>query len=147
MSTVSSATTEWWKVPTSTETLDTSATTTLNDYDSFLQLLAVELQNQDPSDPVSNTEYVAQMAQISTLQQLQSIYTNVSASNAYSMIGRKVIYETTDSSTGNTLYYSGVVESVAVQNNNVYLYINGNEVSLGSVVGVGGVATSETSET
>lgn len=147
MTTVSSATTEWWKIPTSTETLTSSTTNTLNDFDSFLKLLATELQNQDPSDPVSNTEYVSQMAQISTLQQLQSIYTNVSTSNAYSMIGREVTYTDTDSITGDTLYYSGVVESVAVQNSNVYLYINGEPVSLGSVVEVGDTATSETSET
>ena len=40
--------------------------TTLDQSD-FLALMSAQLKNQDPTKPVDNTEYVAQMAQFSTV--------------------------------------------------------------------------------
>lgn len=41
--------------------------------DAFLRLLTTQLQNQDPMDPVKNEDFVAQLAQFSSLEQLQNI--------------------------------------------------------------------------
>lgn len=41
--------------------------------DAFLRLLTVQLQNQDPLDPVKNEDFVAQLSQFSSLEQLQQI--------------------------------------------------------------------------
>lgn len=41
--------------------------------DSFLQLLVLELQNQDPLEPVKNSEMVAQLAQFSSLEQMEAL--------------------------------------------------------------------------
>lgn len=46
--------------------------------DAFLNLLLVQLQNQDPMDPVKNEDFLAQLAQFSSLEQLQSINKAVS---------------------------------------------------------------------
>ena len=48
--------------------------------DAFLTLLTVQLQNQDPMDPVKNEDFVAQLAQFSSLEQLQGINEAVSGS-------------------------------------------------------------------
>lgn len=44
------------------------------DYDAFLKLLVAEMQNQDPTKPMESTEYVAQLASFSNVE--QSIQTN-----------------------------------------------------------------------
>ena len=44
------------------------------DYDAFLQLLVAEMQNQDPTKPMESTEYVAQLASFSNVE--QAIQTN-----------------------------------------------------------------------
>ena len=47
--------------------------------DAFLKLLVVQLQNQDPTSPQSNTEFIAQLATFSSLEQLTSINKAVTA--------------------------------------------------------------------
>ena len=39
----------------------------------FLTLLVTQMQNQDPLNPMSNAEFTSQLAQLSTLEQLQSM--------------------------------------------------------------------------
>jgi flagellar basal-body rod modification protein FlgD len=47
--------------------------------DAFLKLLITQLQNQDPTAPQSNTEFIAQLAQFSSLEQLTGINQAVTA--------------------------------------------------------------------
>lgn len=53
--------------------LPEGARSTNIDKDAFLTLLVVQLQNQDPTAPQSNTEFIAQLATFSSLEQLTKI--------------------------------------------------------------------------
>ena len=55
--------------------------------DAFLKLLTVQLKNQDPMDPVKNEDFVAQLSQFSSLEQLQQINKAVSGDGESSEIG------------------------------------------------------------
>lgn len=45
--------------------------------DAFLQLLVTQLRNQDPLDPQDNSEYIAELAQFSSLEQMTNVVTNL----------------------------------------------------------------------
>ncbi len=47
----------------------------------FLQLLVAQMENQDPMEPMSNEESIAQLAQFSTLEQMNNIADGISKSN------------------------------------------------------------------
>lgn len=106
------------------------------DYDAFLKLLVAELKNQDPTKPMESTEYIAQLASFSSVE--QTIQTNekldklLSASfitNAGSLIGRTVT-----SSDGSV---SGKVEQVKVSDGvGVAVLSNGEQLSIDSTVTV-----------
>jgi flagellar basal-body rod modification protein FlgD len=47
--------------------------------DVFLKLLVTQLKNQDPLEPQDNSAFLAQLAQFSSLEQLQQIKANTSS--------------------------------------------------------------------
>lgn len=126
--------TDYWITPTTTETSSETGTNSL-DFNAFLELIATELSNQDPLDPVGSTEYVSQMAQISSMQQLENMSAYMASYQALSLLDKCVIYQTTDSS-GQTVTASGTVTSVINSGGTTYLNVNGTLVSHDSIVEV-----------
>jgi len=51
----------------------TTGTSSLTNPDMFLQLIIAQIQNQDPLQPTDSTQFVTQLAQFSSLQQLSGI--------------------------------------------------------------------------
>ena len=65
--------------------------------DEFLRILITQLTNQDPTEPMSDREFIAQMAQFSTLEQMTNMTTEfrrlgslLQAGQAYSVLGKTV---------------------------------------------------------
>lgn len=96
----------------------------------FLQLLTTELKNQDPMQPVDDTQSVAQLAQFSALSateelntSFQNFQSNFGVMQAASLIGQKVTVDTPDAK-GNLSTETGTVSSIAVENGKPYFTMN-----------------------
>ena len=65
-----------------TSTSNTSSTSAINtlDKNSFMKLLIAQMQNQDPMSPMDGTQFAAQLAQFSSLEQLQNLNTSMTTS-------------------------------------------------------------------
>jgi flagellar basal-body rod modification protein FlgD len=110
-------------------------TQTLNQQD-FLNLLVTQLQNQDPMNPMSDTDFIAQMAQFSTLQQSQQTYQSISEMQADNLIGSTVNV----SSTGG-VSDTGVVSGVIANSGAPEILINGAPYTLSDIQSVTPSAT------
>jgi len=84
----------------------------------YLEVLIAQLQNQNPLEPLDNTEMASQLAQFSQLQQLESMNSNfakvlAATENTYasSLIDKEVtFFKQTD--TGDLIEMSGTVKKV-----------------------------------
>lgn len=105
---------------------DKKETTNKNELgkDAFLQLLVCQMQNQDPLEPKTDTEFVSQLASFSQLEQLQNLTASNETSQAFSLVGRNVILAIQDANK-NTTHISGRVDFVNVVGNKVKLSVNG----------------------
>lgn len=54
-----------------------TANATEQDYTMFLQLMLAQLENQDPTSPMENTEWLSQLAQYSSLEQMTAMNANM----------------------------------------------------------------------
>ena len=92
------------------------------DKEAFLQLLVAQMKYQDPLQPTSNTEYIAQYAQFSQVEQMQNMSASMDLQRASSLVGQTVYVKTTSSS-GDTQYIQGKVDYVVFENNKAYMSI------------------------
>lgn len=99
------------------------------DKEAFLQLLVAEMQNQDPLEPTSNTEYITQYAQFSEVESLGNMSSSMELNRASSLVGQEVYIKTT-SSEGVAQYVQGKVDYVVYENNKAFLSINESLYSL-----------------
>lgn len=119
-------------VDNTSSTTETKSTNDLG-YDEFLQLLCAEMQYQDPLEPTSNTEYVAQLATFSQMESMLNMQNTMEANSANSLVGKYVIVKSTSSTTGETTAEAGFVDYVQYENNTPYLSINGKLYSYADV--------------
>lgn len=93
------------------------------DKDAFLQLLVAQMQYQDPLEPTSNTEYMSQLAQFSSVEELQNINQTFSNNRALNLAGQYVILNVPDTA-GNINQISGLVDYVTINGGKTYFSIN-----------------------
>ncbi|MCR5585824.1 MAG: hypothetical protein K6F63_10375 [Lachnospiraceae bacterium] len=121
---------------TTTEEKETRGTSNLGK-DAFLQLLVAEMQNQDPLEPSTNTEWISQLATFSQLEELQSLSSTAENSQIFSLVGKQVVV-TTESASGGKVTKSGIVDYITYNGGEAKFSMDGALYSmenLSSVVG------------
>ncbi|HTV69395.1 MAG TPA: flagellar hook assembly protein FlgD [Rhizobiaceae bacterium] len=116
--------------PTTTSTSNNTMSKSQVDYQSFLKLLVAQMKNQDPTAPMESTDYVAQLATFSGVEQQIQINTKLdqmlqanALSQADAIIGRHIT-----SADGKT---SGIVEEVKIKSDKTIAVLeNGKEVTI-----------------
>ncbi len=113
--------------------------------DQFMTILIAQLKNQDPLAPMDNSQFTAQMAQFSSLEQLMNMSTqltqmNSSMGTAAQLIGQKITWY--DSETAN--YLTGNVASVLQKDGKMYAAVGEYLVQTSDITMVEPAGTSET---
>jgi flagellar basal-body rod modification protein FlgD len=104
--------------------------------DDFFTLMAAQLKNQDPSNPTDTTQYMGQMAQFSSLEQLTNISNSLNFAAASSVVGKNVEYSHSNSQTGQTETGTGLVSSVDVSGSSPTCIINGNTFKVSEITNI-----------
>lgn len=103
--------------------------------DDFFKLLSAQLQNQNMFEPTNDTEFISQMAQFSSLQQMQNLYTAFESTFAVSLIDKEVKVSVKND-LGFTEVITGKVDKVLMQNGKSLLSIDGMTFETASVIEV-----------
>jgi len=106
----------------------------------FIRMMVAELENQDPMNPMSNTDMLQQISQMRSITSSDRLTTSIEAlalgqalTTASSMIGKTV-------SGVNTLGedVEGKVDRVTIENGEARLFIGSSIVNVGSVKAIEG---------
>ncbi len=110
------------------------------DKDDFLKLLCVQLQNQDPTNPMEDMEFIAEMAQFSSLEQMVNIKESIDGittqlssnktTQAMMYLGTNVVADISDDY-GNPL--SGTVEMIGISDGEPYLKVGDYALTLDQI--------------
>ncbi|MBP5604849.1 MAG: flagellar hook capping protein [Ruminiclostridium sp.] len=95
--------------------------------ENFYELLVAEMQNQDPLEPTSNTEFISQMASFTALSTQQDAFEAQQQTYANSLIGKTVTL-----STGDGESVTGTVDFVT-SGSNPQVSVNGIKYNLSAI--------------
>ena len=89
------------------------------DKEAFLQLLVAQMQYQDPLEPTSNTEWVAQMATFSMVESLNNMQQEFAKQSANSLVGKYVLINDGDNG-----FVKGKVDYITKEDGKTKLCVN-----------------------
>lgn len=114
--------------------------------ESFFQLLATQLANQDMTNPMSNSEMMQQLTQMAMIQSISTMTDAITTSTnittqtyAAGLVGQEVTMAVVDDNGNPTGVKYGIVESVSLVNGVPIVRLEGDDTdySLGYIVGMG----------
>lgn len=109
--------------------------------DDFMRILITQLKNQDPLNPMEDRDFIAQIAQFSTLEKTEEMTSVINEMKAISMIGKTVFGQKQNEITGQLYDVSGVVNSVSIVGEQMLLDLGDDTIFINKVeeVGKGGI--------
>lgn len=125
--------------------------------DDFFKLLAAQLQYQDMTNPMSNSEMMNQLTQMSSMSTMSNLTTTMEtmsttmteameslsqislSSYATNLLGKEVTVADLDDKGELVGHTIGTVEGVALTGSNPYIYVNGKAYTLTQLMSMGAV--------
>jgi flagellar basal-body rod modification protein FlgD len=102
----------------------------------FLTLLVAQLKYQDPLGPKDDTEFLSQLAQMNSLEEMQKLNFGMSSIQAYSLVGKYAYAEVLDSKAGTKNIFSGTIDSIVSDSGTIYAVMGEDAVKLEDIVQV-----------
>ncbi len=93
------------------------------DQDMFLKVLVAQMSNQDPMNPQSDTEFIGQMAQFSSLEQMTKLTGAMTQMQAYNVVGKYVFATYTPTDESKEIAVEGKVTSTYTKSGITYLTV------------------------
>jgi len=106
--------------------------------DAFLKILLAQMRNQDPLNPTDSTAMIAQLAQFSSLEQMQNLNTKIDQLLTVQLLGELsgLVGKTVSFSGENDEVWQGTVQSLIWNGDKSQLRINGMLVPLARLLEV-----------
>jgi flagellar basal-body rod modification protein FlgD len=104
----------------------------------FLKMLITELKNQDPTQPVSNSELLQQLSQMQALQSNVELKSTLDdfANNEQIASGASFLGKVVSGTDANSNQVSGVADQIFMQNGTLMIGIGSSAISVANVTGV-----------
>ncbi len=112
--------------------------------ETFLNLMVAEMTNQDPLEPTSNTDFIAQLAQFTQLTYAQDSSKYAMANYAATLVGKIATGSKMDGT--ELVTKTGVVESVTQTNNSYTVRIDGVDFDIKKITAVKDKGTSDSDD-
>lgn len=101
----------------------------------FIKLMVAQMQNQDFTDPMDNSQMVNQMVQFSNMQQMQEMAEYSKTSYAMSLVG-KMVTASRYTLAGGLDTTTGVVQKMSLVDNEYVVYVGGKKYTLAQIMSV-----------
>ena len=105
----------------------------------FLMLLVAQLRNQDPLNPMQDREFIAQLAQLNALEQMQQVNETLSAMAELTTLGQVASFigkQISGLERGTGELIEGIVSKITIIDGNVVLEVDGKQVEVRDVVSI-----------
>ncbi len=104
----------------------------------FLMLLVAQMKNQDPLKPTDDQQFIAQLAQFSTLETMQNLDKRLEAISGAQMLGEAagLIGKRVEAALADGTRVSGTVSEVRLVDGTPWLTVGDQTVELSRIVGV-----------
>ena len=99
--------------------------------DDFLNLLVTQLKYQDPMSPMEDKEFISQMAQFTSLEQMKNMNNAVQITQATSYIGKQVTWADSQGTE-----QTGIVTAIRIVNREPKVMIGEESIELKKIMSV-----------
>lgn len=109
--------------------------------DEFLKILVAQIKNQDPMKPLEDKEFIAQMAQFTSVEQLMNMSKELkelknSLGFTATLIGKSIEWETASADGLEGIIKSGIVDSISMKGGESFAVVDGEEILIGRILTV-----------